>query len=317
MTRHETLKGTGVIALVLLLMAAVVQVQATRERAYPGVMEAGEALFLKSGDALGHLTVSLNALASDLYWIRAIQHYGGTKRRLAAAPSIAEPPLIGASSDYELLYPLLDITTTLDPSFKIAYRFGAVFLGESFPNGPGRPDLAVRLLEKGVRRQPDRWEYMQDIGFVHYWYHHDYKAAAAWFQRAGEIPGAPWWLRSLAATTLARGGDRRSSRTMWLAIRESAEVDWLRRDAGRRLVQLDALDQIDQLQQLIDRDARERGGEVTDWQAVLARVLRGVPVDPAGVPYQITTEGRVRMSQKSPLWPLPDEPERLVPQPAS
>ena len=49
---------------------------------------------------------------------------------------------------------------------------------------------------------------MQDIGFVHYWWHHDYQAAADGSARASEVPGAPWWLRSLAATTLAEGGDR-------------------------------------------------------------------------------------------------------------
>ena len=78
---------------------------------------------------------------------------------------------------------------------------------------------------------------MQDIGFVYYWWVHDYRTAADWFNRASQVPGAPWWLRSLAATTLAEGGDRRSSRTMWEVIHQSAEIDWLRRDAERRLSQ--------------------------------------------------------------------------------
>ena len=47
---------------------------------------------------------------------------------------------------------------------------------------------------------------MQDAGFVHYWWRHDYKAAAEWFKRASEVAGAPWFLKSLAATTLAEGG---------------------------------------------------------------------------------------------------------------
>ena len=64
---------------------------------------------------------------------------------------------------------------------------------------------------------------------------------------AADVPGAPWFLRSLAATTLAVGGDRQSSRAMWQAIRESAEIDWLRKDAERRLVQLQALDMADAL----------------------------------------------------------------------
>src|SRR5439155_18809165 len=133
-------------------------------------------------------------------------YFGSTKRRLTMGLKVAPPPpAIAASFDYEQLYPMLDVTTSLDPRFKIAYRFGAVFLAESYPNGPGRPDLAVRLLEKGLREQPDRWEYMQDIGFVHYWYEHDLARAAARFDAGSRIEGAPWWLRSLAATTLAAG----------------------------------------------------------------------------------------------------------------
>ncbi len=122
-----------------------------------------------------------------------------------------------------------------------------MFLAEPYPAGPGRPDLAVALLQKGLEARPDKWEYMQDIGFVHYWYSHDYRQAAQWFDQASQRPGAPWWLKSLAATTLARGGDRRSSRQMWLAIRESAETEWLKSDAERRLLQLRALDELDQL----------------------------------------------------------------------
>ena len=151
---------------------------------------------------------------------------------------------------YELLYPMLDLTTTLDPLFNVAYRFGAIFLAEPFPGGAGRPDLAIALLEKGLQAKPDKWEYMQDAGFVNYWWRQDYKAAAGWFDRASKVPGAPWWLQSLAASTLAEGGDRQSSRLMWKAIRESAEIDWLRNDAERRLTQFDALDQMDQLQKV-------------------------------------------------------------------
>ena len=85
------------------------------------------------------------------------------------------------------------------------------FSPSPIPAAPGRPDLAVTLLEKGLAARPDKWEYMQDIGFVHYWWRHDYRAAAEWFDKASDVPGAPWFLRSLAATTLAKAatGNRR------------------------------------------------------------------------------------------------------------
>ena len=87
---------------------------------------------------------------------------------------------------------------------------------------------------------------MQDIGFVHYWWRHDYRAAADWFERASQVPGAPWLLR-----VAGRHDARRRRRPAVVAhdvggaSAQSAEIDWLRRDAERRLMQLDALDVID------------------------------------------------------------------------
>jgi hypothetical protein len=306
----------GIIVVASLLVAGAASVQALREERYPPPpIEEDQSLYLQSGSAARRLTGAYSAVAADLYWIRAIQHYGATKLRLTAAAKLAPepPPMIAAPPDeYALLYPLLDLTTSLDPRFNIAYRFGAVFLAEPYPSGAGRPDLAIALLEKGLRERPDKWEYMEDIGFVHYWYDHDYRAAAAWFQKAGDVPGAPWWLRSLAATTLAQGGDRQSSKVMWEAIRQSAEIAWLRQDAERRLLQLRALDEIDALQRAVDDYARRAGQPPADWAALVrGGVLRGVPLEPAGNPYELEG-GRVRLPRSSPLYPLPTEP---APQP--
>jgi hypothetical protein len=302
----------GVATTAVVLLSAAVKLQALREAAYPQPPAAPDALYVTSGAAVRRLTGGYNALAADVYWVRAIQYYGGAKRRLAANPLAPEPPpMIAAvdSDEYGQLYPLLDITTTLDPRFNIAYRFGAVFLAEPYPAGPGRPDLAIHLLEKGLRERPDRWEYMEDIGFVHYWYRHDYRAAAAWFDKASRVPGAPWWLKSLAATTLIQGGDRQSSRMMWEAIRQSAEIEWLRADAERRLAQLRALDDIDALQAAVDRFVAQSVTPPDTWLPVArANRWQSVPVDPAGAPYEITPGGGVQLSRRSPLWPLPVEP---------
>ena len=74
----------------------------------------------------------VDAIVADIYWIRAVQYFGRT--RLDARPG----------KSYDLLYPLLDITTTLDPQFNLAYRFGAVFLAEAYPGGAGQPARAAR-----------------------------------------------------------------------------------------------------------------------------------------------------------------------------
>jgi tetratricopeptide (TPR) repeat protein len=313
----EPVRAFGVAAVAAALLAGAVRLQAVREATYRGAAAEEDTLYVTSGSVVRRLTGAYHALAADGYWVRAIQYYGGTKQRLTSNTLAPEPPpMIAAidTEDYRDLYPLLDITTTLDPRFNIAYRFGAVFLAEPYPGGPGRPDLAIKLLEKGLRERPDKWEYMQDVGFVHYWYRHDYRTAAEWFDKAARVSGAPWWLKSLAATTLIQGGDRQSSRTMWEAIKQSAEVDWLRRDADRRLAQLRALDEIDILQELVDRVQSQTSVATDSWMSLVQTGrIRGVPLDPAGVPYEIGPDGRVRMAQRSALWPLPAEPEKKAP----
>jgi len=234
-----------------------------------------------------------------VYWIRAVQHFGSTK--LSSDPD----------KRYDLLYPLLDLTTSLDPRFNMAYTFGSIFLAEPPPGGPGRPDLAIALLEKGLRAQPQRWEFAQSIGFVHYWWRQDYQEAAAWFARAAAFPDAPVWMGPLAATTLAQGGRRDSSRVLWQEIARTAEDEWFRNDAARRLRQLDAMDQLDRLQQVIGVFQERVGRPPSGWEELQrAGYLRGTPADPTGAPYRLES-GVVLLDSRSPLNPLPTGPLRL------
>lgn len=277
------------------LLATSIAAQAVRLRAYPQIEIQDRFLYVESGDTMKRLALSFDSLAADTYWIRALQHYGGD--RLSNR----------GTGRYVLLYPLLDLTTTLDPKFSIAYRFGAVFLSQPYPGGPGRPDLAIALLKKGLRAQPDKWEYLQDVGFVYYWDVGDFEAAAQWFTRASKVPGSPGWLVPLAANTLAAGGDRASSRFLWQQIYESSQEDWLKREAGRRLLQLTAMDELDALNAAVGRWSAAHPGRQLTWEALVAAgVLRGIPVDPTGVPFVITaSEPMVGIARESRLWPLP------------
>lgn len=287
-------------AVLTALMAASVGLQVVRDRLPVDRRDVERMLYVRSDSILKRLTVAYQALAADVYWIRTIQHYGGD--RLTQ----------GGGARYELLYPLLDITTSLDPRFTIAYRFGAIFLAEAWPGGPERPDLSIALLTKGMKADPRKWQYVMDIGFVHYWQLGDAPTAARWFQRASEIPDAPNWLRPLAATILAQGGDRASSRFLWQQLRDSADQEWLRVVAERRLVQLEALDVADRLQEVATRFAAQSDPPYTWERLVRAGVLPGVPLDPARAPYALGPwSAVVRVSPESPLQPMPTEPPAI------
>jgi tetratricopeptide (TPR) repeat protein len=283
------------VGLLLALSAAVVWLQVYRERHFRTIGPVQQMLYVQSPAAVKRLSLSYDAVLSDIYWIRVVQYYGSI--RLSA----------NADKRYPLLYPLLDLTTSLDPQFRVAYRFGAFFLSEGAPGGADRPDLAIRLLEKAITANPDRWEYPYDVGFVYY-RRGDYPRAAEWFQRASEVPGAVNWLKPLAAVTLATGGDIESSRRLWQNLQTEEDADWLRGIATHRLQQLDAIETIGHLEALAAAFAGRHGGPPASWDALIRdRILRDVPRDPAGHPYVIHQSGTVSVSEASPLWPLPTE----------
>ncbi len=290
-------RPTSFAVALVTLVALFVSSAEVRDRVYAASRLETRLLYIPDGEVLDRMALSFDALLADVYWIRAIQHYGGTKRSEDEEKS------------YELLGPLLDIATTLDPRFNAAYRFGSIFLTEGYPNGPGRPDLAIALLEKGIEEIPDKWQYYMDIGFIHYWWLQDYGTAATWFEKAADVPGASPWLRSLAANTLAAGGSRESSRTLWQQIYDTADHDWIRDESARRLTQLQALDDIDDLIEAAQRFVEQSGRPPRSWEELIdAGLLPGFPVDPTGRPYVMDfTSATINVSSDSELFPLPGE----------
>jgi tetratricopeptide (TPR) repeat protein len=279
------------------LMIVAVAVQIVRDRGWQPYEPESGVMWIRSGPLAHRLALSFDNLVADVYWIRAVVYFGGARR--------GERPV----KNYDQLYPLLDLVTSLDPYFRIAYRFGSIFLAEPQPGGPGRPDQAIQLLQKGLEQEPLRWEYAEDIGFVYYWWLADYEKAAEWFKRGGEIPGGAEWLAPLAAVTLAEGGSRDSSRKLWTELRNTTDMEWIRTSADRRLQQLDAMDAIDELNKNTQQFIARRGRPPANWRELAVDLRwRAIPVDPAGTAYALDpATGRVSLSPTSGLWPLPDE----------
>src|SRR5690606_20436536 len=95
--------GPLTIVVALVAFGGAVALQAVRDaRFIRGTDDVRTLLYVQSGEALKRLALEFDALASDVYWIRAIQHFG--RERLARGE---RPP------NYDLLFPLLDITTSL------------------------------------------------------------------------------------------------------------------------------------------------------------------------------------------------------------
>jgi hypothetical protein len=297
-------RSAWLAAVVVIALSGAISLQAARDRWYPTIASPVDELYFTNGKAVGRMALSYKSLLADIYWIRAVQYFGST--RIASRDTTAgraQPQRAG----YDLLYPLLDVTTSLDPSFNIAYRFGSIFLAEEYPLGPGRPELAIKLLDKGFAANPRKWQYVYDKAFVYSWSLHDPRQAAHWFREAAKVPGSPEWMPGMAAYMLEEGGDRRSSRVLWQQIHDSAEHQYVRDNAEFHLQQLDAVDAANQLTALVRRYEAETGARVTSFDPLVARgILPALPTDAYGAPFVIDpATGRVDLDARSRFHPLP------------
>ncbi|PYT60585.1 MAG: hypothetical protein DMG46_07360, partial [Acidobacteria bacterium] len=153
------------------------------------ISEERDEVLLRSPRLVKAMGLEYAPLLADIYWTRVVQYYGNKHLR--------------GQANLELLWPLLDITTTLDPNLVIAYRFGAMFLSPPAPGGAGRPDLAVQLIQRGIQANPDYWRLYEDLGFVYYFDLKDYQKASAAFLEGSKNPKALVWMKIMAAKVAA------------------------------------------------------------------------------------------------------------------
>jgi tetratricopeptide (TPR) repeat protein len=245
-----------------------------------------ERLLIRSGPVLKKLSLGYDSLLANIYWTRAVQYYG---RNLETQ-----------GSNLELLAPLLDLTTTLDPQLLVAYRFGAFFMAEPPPIGAGRPDLAAELVRRGIAANPEEWRLWSDLGFIYYWHLKDYQQASNAYLEGSKHPGAALWMKGMAAKIAEEGGSRQTSRLLWGQIYESTADANVRRDALGHLQALKAEEDVELLEELVAQFRRRLGRPPSSFQdLVAARMLGGLPRDPSGSPYVLDSDGRVRLSPSS------------------
>ena len=267
-------------SVVIFLAASAVMLRRTDDLRPQASLE--EVLFLSSPKVLKRASLGYDGLLADIYWTRAVQYFGG--RHHAGAQS------------YDLLYPLLDITTHLDPQLVAAYQFGASFLAPPPPDGAGQPERAIQLMEYGVQNNPNNWKLYYDLGFVYYMNLKDYRKAADAFDRGSKVPDAHPFVRLLAAQMAEHAGDFDTARMMWSATYQNSQDRLIRQNAVEHLRALRVDEDVTHLQEAVTRFG-ERTGRLPANMSELASAERlpGIPVDPDGHPYKLTPEGRVEV----------------------
>jgi hypothetical protein len=249
-----------------------------------------DVLYLWSGDQIRRLTPGFENLMADVYWLRTVQYFGGQR-------------VFSTDKKFDLLQPLVDITTALDPRLEIAYRYGATFLAEAWPLGAGNPEAAAEVLKRGLARNPGNWRLRQDLALLYFFFMNDPGRASEVLLEGADIPGAPPFLRTLAAQVLVKGGERRSAEMLWQQIHEQSEPGQLKENAALHLAQLRSLDALDALSAASKQFALRVGRP----PASLDELRRGAPAlpaaDAAGTPFEYNADtGKASLSPRSPLW---------------
>jgi hypothetical protein len=268
-----------------LLLIAVVILQVRIDATAQAMTRPGQELLLRSGATLKKMSLGYDDFLADIYWTRAVQYYG---------TRVGEP-----GANYELLWPMLDVATTLDPHLIVAYRFGAIFLSEPYA-GANRTDLAIELVKRGIAANPSEWRLGTDLGLLYYLRLRDYERASETYLKTSKNPAAPPWIKLLAGRIAQQGGSVETARVIWSELYQSTTDANIKKNALRQLRSLKARDDELHLDDLLAEFARRFGHRPTKVQDLIAAgMLSGIPVDPAGFPYVIGPDGKAQVNPDS------------------
>jgi hypothetical protein len=243
--------------------------------------------YTSSPKLLKRLCLGYDGLLADIYWTRAVQYFGWKHSR--------------GGGTYKLLWPLLNITTQLDPHLIPAYEFGGTFLLAKPPEGAGDPGKAIELVQYGTQNNPNDWHLYYDLAFIYY-DQKDYLHAAQAFLRGSQLPNAHPFLKIMAAQMAQHGGDLKTARMMWSATYETTHDKMIRANAAAHLRVIQVDEDLAALEPLVET-YRDRIGRFPKnfSEMIAAGLIRGIPLDPVRHPYRLESGGRVVVSNPDAL----------------
>jgi hypothetical protein len=177
-----------------------------------------------------------------------------------------------------------------------------MFLSQTAPTGAGRPDLAVKLIERGIQANPEQWRLFEDLGFVYYFDLKDYQKASAAFLEGSKRPNAQVWMKVMAARVAAEGESYETSMFLWKDIYDSAVDPAVKKNALQHMQLLRVREDCKQIDALADEYAKRFGKRPARMRDVVqAGLIRGIPLDPLGFAYVFGEDGKAELNLDSPL----------------
>jgi len=226
-----------------------------------------ELLYLPNGRNLRLMSLGNAPLAADLVYLWAIQYSSN----------------YGAPDRFRFVEHVFGtVISGLDPRYIDPYWLGSMILTVE----AGDLEAGLRILDKGLRNNPEAWVLAYLAGFDCYRAKR-YDRAAAYFDRAARVPGAPNAVLRMKAGMLAKEGDLESAIESWREVLRDP-----RGDAASRAIAERQLRDLTIRADLLTLDAsirafRDRFGRPPRRldELVARGLVASLPRDPDGHPY--------------------------------
>jgi hypothetical protein len=274
MKRSFIEKSTIILLGLLLFSGLQLRIDELKLKAAPR-----EPIYLPSGKYLKAIAIGNTTLMADILYLWSIQYYD--------IYTVKE-------HRFRYLEHVYDMITDLDPGYLDPYLVGALIMARE----GGFYQMAFRLLEKGMKNNPDAWILPVDAGFYAFQDLKDYELALYYFRKAAAIKGAPEFINRLIAGIYEQKNENQTALAFWLEIYETAEEDWVKAIAYNHIYDLKIKIDVEQLKVAVElfKDRNKRFPRSLR-ELVKAGFLYQLPKDPEGNYYlydRITGEVKPR-----------------------
>ncbi len=236
------------VLLIIVFFTGIVFIQRNVKIANPDEEPEYDLYYIPNPEYLHIVSAGFREFLADVYWIRTVQYFG-RRTDFDDIPLILarlKTEKVVSPKFYEIrernrvkfryLYDLCNVITELDPYFLDAYTFAGLFLSFKLD----RPDLSIKILEKGLKNIPDNWQIPYHLGFNYYFYIENKEKAVDYFMKAGEMTGCPPGVISLAQGILVEQGKTEIAIDFIQGVRDRTDKEDIRSEMDRVLEQLKA-----------------------------------------------------------------------------
>lgn len=213
--------------------------------------------------------LGLHSAAAAFFWVGVIQRFvtlaGGQLNGLAAH---------------------IRIINDIDQKFSYPYAFAELVLPAS-----KHFDEAIKIGKRGLAAADPDWQIPYYLAVDYHIYLKDRENAAIYMNIASRIPGAPANVKYVAATYGNRQDLRQQTRAIWVSIYENSRDEIVQQQAEMQMKHIDTLDFLEKAANLF----KERTGSYpkTLDELVAQKILKAIPPNPFGLPYDTKGDGKV------------------------